>query len=63
MLEFVTQDTFECPYCKSDLENIELSTIDGTDYWKFCNICNKRFEIAEFTLKRIEKLQKEKKQC
>ena len=48
MLEFVTQDTFECPYCKSDLA---LCSKDAIYCWKFCLNCNKRFEIAYFTPK------------
>lgn len=50
MLEFITQDTKICPYCKNELE---VGTIDGTNLYKICLYCQKKFEIAYFNSKEI----------
>lgn len=53
MLEFITQDTKLCPYCKSELK---VGGIGEVDCWKVCSICKKHFEIAEFTQRTIDLL-------
>ena len=42
MIEFVTVDAKECPYCKGELHVIEK---DG-DKQIQCEMCNKIFQIA-----------------
>lgn len=42
MIEFVTMDAKECPYCKGELHVIEK----GGDKQIQCGTCNKTFQIA-----------------
>ena len=42
MIEFVTADAKQCPYCKGELNVIEVNQ----DKQMQCNTCNKVFQIA-----------------
>lgn len=51
MLEFVTQDTKFCPYCKNELKLMVSSMLVQYEIYKRCDVCNKKFEVAQFTQK------------
>lgn len=46
MIEFVTQDTVECPYCRGCLNEVNEC--------KICTGCGKKFEIAYLDLEKYE---------